>query len=131
MMKKFFVTLFLVAMVMISTTACSNPSDHNHAYAEITSSNGLATVKQSFNKDDGNYRSSLAAAMKYATEIYVEDSADIVTAHFFCETCGHDETLELPAPSSKVFRCDCKYEDEKKNHPEYLVINVIVKENEK
>lgn len=133
-MKKI-ATLFLVLAIMIGMVACGNDgesattpviiNDTTHASVEITFPSGDVETALSSNKPDPS-KTSYAWPKKYpdgviaifavndypkpnSACILVPNPEDSVTVHFFCTECGHDETVEFVAPSSKRFSCDCPF----------------------
>lgn len=103
--------------------------DNNPAIAEITNESGSAYIVLS-NNGLGYVYSGKKRAFNNDAMMSLNEGEKF-TAHFFCNSCGHDETCESTAPFSKLFECDCP-EDGGKNHnaKEYIVLLVDVEQND-
>ena len=113
-MKKFFILITVIATLFL--TSCA--SDNIPAIAEITSSTGQAFTCLSHH----GIRTANSNGNKV---VFYANEGEFLTVHFFCTECGHDELTTLEVPASKVFLCDCEYEEEKDEED-----NTIVIENE-
>ena len=133
-MKKLTMLLLCVVM-MLCLVACS--ADETNAYAEVTSSIGIATNLHSYNGTSpgveglGHYASGLSKALKCSYVVALPEG-ETLTVHFVCPQCSHDETVEFTSPSSRILTCDCA---EKPNNnvdgvKEYLSIVVITLDQE-
>ena len=118
---------FVVFALCFLLTGCSFfHKDIDHATAEVVSSSGKVQVFNSFNDIGKNYS---VSGKTFAIKNTVLVNDDAVTVHFFCEACGHDETVTLEKPSAKLFECDCPElrnlpKDANGNYREYFAIVV-------
>ncbi len=131
-MKNIFRSVLLLVIVAMATclTACGLfVQDNQHAFAELTSTSGYAAVASSYN-GLGMTWTGLYAAQRYACRVHLKDEKDVLTVHFRCDACGHDEVCELTAPASKVFMCDCDENgDEENNAKEYFCVLASIGED--
>lgn len=137
-MKRRIILITTLLLSIATLTGCGGlEPDYSHAYAEITSPCGIATIAQSYNSINKS-NTGLLLAGQYCKNFSVPSDEDIVTVHFVCDSCGHDETEELVAPSAKVFSCKCKEPFEAKekdedsenilNKREYVSVKVFIAE---
>lgn len=104
--------LLLGVMLSICLTGCK--SDKTHAIVEVKTSAGHAMVGLSLNGS--------RMAKSYPLELVLQKD-ETVSVHFYCDTCGHDESLEFTAPEAKMLSCDCPEDgDENNNAKEYVCI---------
>ncbi len=118
-MKKLVILAFMFCFML---TGCSH-EDINHATAEITTKSGYAAIYMSCN-DHGQLNRFSGKRQAILNAAQIDDEA--VTVHFYCESCGHDETVTLERPNAKLFECDCldKFSSQgnNDNYKEYFAI---------
>lgn len=131
-MKNIFRSVLLLVIVAMATclTACGLfVQDNQHASVELTSTSGYAAVASSYN-GLGRTFSGLYVAQQKACKVSLKNEEDVLTVHFRCDACGHDEVCELTAPAAKVFMCDCDENgDEKNNAKEYFCVLASIEED--
>lgn len=86
--------LLFIVLVVIGLTGEST------GYVEIATPEGIAFIAKP--------KESIDSALKNPVEINAADGT-IITVHFVCTDCEHDETAEIIAPGTMVFHCDCEY----------------------
>ncbi len=89
--------LLLGVMLSICLTGCK--SDKTHAIVEVKTSAGYAMVELSLN-GLGMANTGSQMAKSYPLELVLQKD-ETVSVHFYCDTCGHDESLEFTAPEAK------------------------------
>lgn len=123
-MKKKIVCMFAVAS-LLSLTACADTyqKDCDHAYAEITTSDGVAYVVVSYHGNNYYYEGKRQeTAVEKATTVSVEDGVT-ANVHFHCSQCGYDEVLEdEKVPYARLFSCECNGAVGSENPREYIAI---------
>lgn len=106
-MKKIF-AMFVISIISAFTLcSCASTFDKNcNAVAEITTTSGQSTLCLSFDASGNINYTGKQLAIKNARVLYVDESEE-VKVHFYCDKCGHDETVTLIGTGSKMFECDC------------------------
>ena len=111
--------LLLGVMLSLCLTGCKK--DNTHAIVEVKTSEGYAMVGLSLN-GLGKANTGSQMAKNYPLELVLQKD-ETVSVHFYCDTCGHDESLEFTAPEAKMLSCDCPEDgDENNNAKEYVCI---------
>ena len=120
--------LIIVAMATCLTACGLFVEDKQNALVELTSTSGYAAVASSYN-GLGKTWSGLYGAQRKVCKVSLKNEKDVLTVHFQCDACGHDEVCELTAPAAKTFKCDCEEDgDEKNNAKEYFCVLVSIGE---
>ncbi len=121
-MKKRILLGLSCVLVSLSLFGCGFKKDNIPAVAEVTTNTGEAYACTSSN-GLGYTKSGSQKAINRALKLTLQDG-DMVSVHFYCDACGHDESLEFTAPEAKMLSCDCPEagDENGKNAKEYFCI---------
>ena len=130
-MKNIIKIIAVITIFSLCLTGCGFfVQDDIPAIVEITTTSGESYINKSFNGLNMT-RSGSELALHGVATIYLQDEEEVATIRFYCTACGHDEVVEVNAPFSKMFECDCPVDGDKNyNSREYYALRVNLKTEE-
>ncbi len=116
-------SILLAIMTLVFAGCGSNVViDNDYAFAEITTGTE-ANIVSAIHMKNAYYEGRREIAAIENPTIVPAKKGDKVSIHFHCGQCGYDEVVELEAPFSRLFCCECQGTIEDGKIKEYIAVS--------